>query len=151
MKKQLQLLCKSFGYAFKGLFYCIRTQRNFRIHTVVAFYVGVLSLFFSFTKLESIALALSIAMVLILELLNTAIEYIVDLLSPSYNEKAGAIKDIAAASVLVGASFSVVVGILLFSSASGWAMFFNALCTNILLIIALFISIFISLLYIFKK
>lgn len=90
-------------------------------------------------------------MVLILELLNTAIEYIVDLLSPSYNEKAGAIKDIAAASVLVGASFSVVVGILLFSSASGWAMFFNALCTNILLIIALFISIFISLLYIFKK
>lgn len=96
-------------------------------------------------------LALSVSMVLILEMLNTAIEYIVDLLSPSYNEKAGNIKDIAAGSVLVGAGFSVLIGAMLFSKTSGWLALFLSLRSNVFFAIGFLLSIFISLLYIFKK
>jgi diacylglycerol kinase len=103
-------LLRSFFFAFAGLGYLFRTQRNARIHAVagivacgLAFYVGI-------SRAEWAVLVFTIALVLILEGLNTAIEAAIDLASPNIHPLAKAAKDLAAGMVLIGAIASVAVG-----------------------------------------
>jgi len=107
-------LCKSFQYAFSGLWYCIRTQRNFRIHMVFALTVLLVSGGYRLTRAESICLLLTIALVMLLEMVNTAIEKTVDAGCEGYNEHAKIAKDVAAGAVLISAMFSVAVAAVLF-------------------------------------
>lgn len=107
-------LGRSFRYAFKGLEYLIRTQRNFRIEAVIgalAIAAGVVS---RLEAWEWAALVLTVALVLILEAVNTAIENAVTLASPSFDRLARAAKDVSAAAVLVAAIASVAVGLIIF-------------------------------------
>ena len=105
---------KSFKYAFNGIRFVISTQTNMQIHLFAAIIVTILGFYFKISRIEWLALVLTYAMVFISETINTAIEEIVNLISPKYNKKAGLIKDISAAFVLISAIFAVIVGLLIF-------------------------------------
>src|SRR4051812_37965999 len=105
----------SFNYAFEGIIHVLRTQRNMRIHFVVAFIVLVAALVVNVTKLELIALVISITFVLIAEMLNTGIEAAIDVATTSFDPLAKLAKDIAAGAVLIATVNAVVVGYLVFS------------------------------------
>jgi diacylglycerol kinase (ATP) len=107
-------LLRAFGYAFAGLAYLMRTQTNFRIEVAIAIVAVIAGFWSRFDRWEWIALVLTIAFVLGLEAINTAIEDAVTLASPRLDPRAKVAKDVAAAGVLVAAAASVGVGILLF-------------------------------------
>jgi len=107
-------LLKSFFYAFSGIYKTVLTERNFRIHMLAAIIVTFLGFYFKIKRIEWIILVISIALVMAMEMVNTAIEAIVDLVSPNYHPLAKVAKDVAAGCVLVTAIASAIVGVLLF-------------------------------------
>ncbi len=105
---------KSFKYAFKGLYFVITTQTNMQIHLLTMIFVVSAGFFFNISLTEWLFLILAIALVLIAEIVNTSIEEIVNFISPDFNKKAGLIKDLGAAFVLLAAIFSIIVGTIIF-------------------------------------
>jgi diacylglycerol kinase (ATP) len=105
---------KSFDYAFKGIATLFRTQPNSWIHLIALFGVFAAGLFFKINTTEWCLIALTSAAVLAAEAMNTAIEFIVDLVSPQYHDLAGKAKDVAAAAVLLTAFGALTVGFLIF-------------------------------------
>lgn len=100
----------SFKYAWAGLSYAFQTQRNFRIHLVVGTVAIALSVFLELSRVEVAIIGLTIGVVLMMELLNTAIESVVDLtVRQTYHELAKIAKDCAAGAVLISAFASVIV------------------------------------------
>jgi len=102
-----------FGFAFNGIKYTFNTQLNFRLHCFAAIILGLLCFYLELNRTEWLWIIAAIAIVLMAELANTAIESLVDLVSPEYNIKAGLIKDIAAGMVLIAAIMSLAIGILI--------------------------------------
>lgn len=103
-------LMLSFKYAWAGLSYAFITQRNFRIHTVIGILAASLGVFLHLAAVEIAVICLTSGLVLAMELLNTAIESVVDLtVKQSYHELAKIAKDCAAGAVLVSAIASVFV------------------------------------------
>ncbi len=107
------MLLRSFGYAIEGVSYLIRTQRSARIEITIGLLVVVLAVWLDITPVQWAVLVLAMALVLALEALNTAIEIAVTLASPERQPLAKAAKDVAAASVLVGAIGAAAVGLLI--------------------------------------
>jgi diacylglycerol kinase len=107
-------LIASFGYAFAGLGYLLRTQRNARIHTLVGTCAITLGLFLPLARWEWLALLLTCAMVIAAEGVNTAVEATVDLVTSSHHPLAKVAKDVAAGTVLFCAIMSVVIGCVVF-------------------------------------
>lgn len=107
-------LIRSFGFAFKGLGYAFRTQLNFKIHTAAALMVCIMGYHFDIDRSEWLWIIAAMGIVFIAELTNTAVETLVDLVSPEYNPKAGIVKDLAAAVVLLSSITSVVIGLIIF-------------------------------------
>lgn len=105
---------KSFIHAFNGLKMAFRKEPNFRIHAVTTIMVIAAGLYFKLSTTEWLAIIIVIGLVLVTELLNTAIENIADFISPERHEKIKTIKDIAAAAVLISAIVALVVGLLIF-------------------------------------
>jgi diacylglycerol kinase (ATP) len=105
----------SFNYAFAGIIHVLRTQRNMRIHFVVATAVLVAALLVDVTKIELIALLISITFVLIAEMINSAIESAIDVATTSFDPLAKLAKDVAAGAVLIATMNAVAVGYLVFS------------------------------------
>jgi diacylglycerol kinase (ATP) len=108
-------LLESFNFAFEGIIHVLRTQRNMRIHFMIAAGVLLTALFTGVDRLELIALLLSIAFVLIAEMINTAIEGAVDVSTTSFDPNAKLAKDIAAGAVLIATVNAIAVGYLIFS------------------------------------
>ncbi len=107
-------LLSSFKYAAQGISYAVATQRNFRIHVVVGCAVFFLGVWLELSTYTLAILVLAIAAVLVLELINTSIEAIVDLsIGKRFNPLARIAKDCAAAAVLVASFSSIVIGFLL--------------------------------------
>jgi diacylglycerol kinase (ATP) len=104
----------AFHYAFSGLLYAARTQRNMRIHLFAAALVLAATLALHLQRIYVIALIITIAVVLAFELVNTAIEAVVDLMTVAHHPLAKIAKDCAAGAVLVAAFGAVVVGYLAF-------------------------------------
>ena len=104
----------SFSYAFSGIRLALKNEPNIRVHFVVAILVAVVAYFLKFTHVEWIVLAFTIAFVLILELINTTLEEIVDMVSPGTRPQARVAKDVSAAAVLISALLAVVIGAFLF-------------------------------------
>lgn len=116
-------LLSSFRYAWQGITYATRTQRNFRIHLGIAIFVWTMCLLLSLSFLETAVLTAMVALVLVLELINTALESVVDLtVQQTYHDLAKIAKDCAAAAVLVGAIASLLVAVLI-SFPHFYAMF----------------------------
>ena len=105
---------RSFGYALAGIAFLIRTQRNFRIHLLVAAGAVVAAVALGVSSVEWAVLWATIALVIMMEGLNTGIELAIDLASPERRPEAEAAKDIAAGMVLVAAIASVGVGLFIF-------------------------------------
>lgn len=106
------MLLRSFGYAFAGIAYIVRTQRNARIELAIGLAAVAVGLWLGLAPIEWAVLALTIALVLALEWVNTALELAVTLASPERHPSAKAAKDVAAACVLLGAATAVIVGLL---------------------------------------
>jgi rRNA maturation RNase YbeY len=100
----------SFRYAFDGILYAIRTQKNLRIHLTIALLVTLFSLFLYCSPLEIAILFLTISVVISFELINTAIEATIDLVSPHSQPLAKIAKDLGAAAVLITAICSIIIG-----------------------------------------
>ena len=107
-------LLVSFNYAWQGVSYAFRTQRNFRIHVVVGSLAVSLAIALSLTPVELSVIVLTCGIVLTMELINTALESVVDLtVEQTYHELAKIAKDCAAAAVLISALVSVSVAVCL--------------------------------------
>ena len=107
-------VANSFRYAFAGLRYLLWTQRNAKIHTAIGIAAVALGFVLNIDRYEWLTLTLTIAIVLAAEGVNTAIEAVVDLASPSYHPLAKIAKDVGAGTVLLTAVAAVIVGMLLF-------------------------------------
>lgn len=107
-------LKRSFQYAFRGLKYVLKNERNFRIELVFAFLILVFSVILKIEKWELVVIMFLITLVLIMELTNTIVERVVDILEPRMHPFAKLIKDIMAAIVLISAATSVVIGLIIF-------------------------------------
>ncbi|HEX2588275.1 MAG TPA: diacylglycerol kinase [Gaiellales bacterium] len=108
-------LVTSFNYAFEGIIYVVRTQRNMRVHFAVALAVLPLGVVLGVTRFELLALLLSVSFVLIAEMLNTALEKAIDVATNSFDPLARTAKDVAAGAVLVAAVNATFVGYLVFA------------------------------------
>ncbi|MBP1999171.1 undecaprenol kinase [Paenibacillus shirakamiensis] len=104
----------TFRYAWEGIRYGIRTQRNLRIHLVCALLAAGAAAFFHLSLMKWAILILIISLVIAAELVNTAIEAVVDMVSPDYHPLAKVAKDTAAGAVLVCAIASVFIALCLF-------------------------------------
>ncbi len=107
-------LLRSFSAAWSGLVNAVRTQRNMRVHLIVALTVAAVGVAFQISAGEWCMLAITIAGVLSLELINTALEATVDLVTREAHSLARTAKDAAAAAVLVMAVASVIIGLFIF-------------------------------------
>jgi diacylglycerol kinase len=115
-------IIRSFHFAFQGLFYLFRTQRNARIELVIGAIACGLGAWLKISSTECAVLVVTICGVLILEGLNTAIEAAVDLASPEVHPLAKTAKDVAAGMVLIAAMGAIVIGALIFGPKliGGW-------------------------------
>ena len=108
-------ILESFNFAFEGIIHVLRTQRNMRIHFVVAAVVLVVAFAAGVSNYELIALLLAISFVLIAEMINTAIESTIDVATTSFDPHAKLAKDIAAGAVLIATVNAVAVGYIVFA------------------------------------
>jgi len=107
-------LLASFKYAWAGISYGFQTQRNFRIHVAACAFVIGLSIFLHLKPVEIAIISITSGLVLTLELVNTAIESLVDLtVKQTYHELAKVAKDCAAGAVLISAMVSIIVAVTL--------------------------------------
>lgn len=105
----------SFKHAFSGIFYFFRTQPNFRIHLLATIVVLIAAFYFQVTRSEWLILLLTITMVLVAEMLNTAVESMTDLITIKRHKHAKIAKDVAAGMVLSTAILSILVGLVIFA------------------------------------
>jgi diacylglycerol kinase len=118
-------IVESFRHAFAGLWYALRTQRNARIHLIIAVGVIALGFWLKLSYIQWAALTLAIGFVLVSEMLNTMAESLVDLICPEYHPQAKIVKDVTAGAVLLGAIIAVIVGLLVLGPPL-WARIFGA-------------------------
>lgn len=111
---RVRRVLRSFGYAAEGLAVMLRTQPNFVVHTIVAILALTLAAILGLSPVEFTVILLTIALVLVVECLNTALETLCDLVSPGVHPLVKRSKDISAAAVLVAALGAVGVAIVVF-------------------------------------
>ncbi len=104
---------ESFQYAFAGIWYTVRTQRNAQIHLGVGLLIFIVGLFVGLTFVEWAIIALTIGFVLAAEMVNTVAEVAMDYLTTEFNLHVKIIKDVAAGAVLTAALTAVIVGLLI--------------------------------------
>lgn len=105
---------KSLGYAISGIINSIKKERNIKIHILFMIFVIVCGFVVNLSLTEWLVCILLFALVISLELVNTALEAVVDLCSPNYHELAKYAKDVAAGAVLVSAIASIAIGLIIF-------------------------------------
>ncbi|MCR4441374.1 MAG: diacylglycerol kinase family protein [Peptococcaceae bacterium] len=113
MKKE-ESICKKFGHAAKGILAVARTERNMKVHLAAALFAVGLAAYFKLEAWKWAVLFLTIALVMVSEMINTAVEAVVDLHSKTYHPLAQKAKDVAAGAVLLAALWSVIVGAVIF-------------------------------------
>ena len=114
-KRRQMTMLQSFNHAFQGLVYAVRYERNMRIHLAVGLLVLIVSVFLNVSRLELVAVVLAIVFVLMAEMLNTAVEAVVDIITDEFDPRAKVAKDLAAGGVLLAAINALVVAYLVFA------------------------------------
>lgn len=107
-------LSDSFNNAINGIIHAIRHERNMKIHIIAAVCTLIASLLFELTRIEFIIICMTITAVIICELINTAVEVLVDIIVDVYHPKAKVVKDVAAGAVMVSALNSLLVAYFIF-------------------------------------
>jgi len=110
----IKRLKKSFLFALNGLKIIVKKEQNFRIHFVIAIIVIILGFLFGIHAWEWVAVLLMIFFVLLLEIVNTIVERVVDMLKPRVNIYVKEAKDLMSAAVLLAAILSIVIGLIIF-------------------------------------
>lgn len=115
-KKDSWSWLKKFGYAFRGLYTSLKEEPSLVVHFIIAAIVLIVSviLYKQMTVADWSIIVILIAIIISMELLNTAIENVVDVVTFEYNEKAKKIKDISAAATLILTIASVIIGLVIF-------------------------------------
>lgn len=108
-------LIKSFGYAFEGLWHALKYNQNLRIDFAAAILVVILSIYFPISFFEKAILGVMILLVILSEMINTAMEEMVDLITQEHRREAKIAKDVAAGMVLVAALGATILGIVIFA------------------------------------
>lgn len=111
---ELHKRLKSFTYAWKGIGSFLSKEHNAWIHCTAIIMVTIAGILFGITRTEWLVIILCFAMVLAAEAFNTAIERLVNLVSPDYHPLAGEVKDIAAGAVLICAIAAAIIGLIIF-------------------------------------
>ena len=114
MKYDLKKQLRSFGYAWKGIQSCVGKEQNLSFHLIAAMAVIIAGIVLGITRTEWIMVVMCIGTVIAAELFNTAIEKLVDLVSPERHPVAGRVKDIAAGAVLICAVAAAIIGLIIF-------------------------------------
>lgn len=107
-------LFQSFRHAINGVIFLLTNEQNARIHAIVTILVGILAYIFQVSRLEATILFIAVVLVFAIEIINTAIEKIFDLLHPENHEIIRSVKDAMAGAVLISAIIAFVVAILIF-------------------------------------
>ena len=113
-KSEWAKFIRGFTYAFSGLWYALRTQRNVRVHCAIALFAIIMGIFLHISPVEFAIIFVAITGVFISEMFNTVIELCIDIASPEYHPLAKIAKDVAAGAVLLNAILAVVIGLLIF-------------------------------------
>ncbi len=107
---------KGFGYAIKGILVAVKEQLNLKIHLAAVVVVVVAGIYFELDAIEWSVIFLTFGLVIVAEMLNTAMEYMVDFVSPQIHPMAGKIKDVAAGAVLIAAIVAIAVAVTIFGN-----------------------------------
>ena len=114
MESKRKKLKNSFKYAFCGIITALKKEQNMKIHFTIAILVIIAGIILKISTIEWIICIILIGIVISLELVNTAIEQVVDIAMPKINEKAKIAKDVAAGAVLMVAIISLICGLIIF-------------------------------------
>jgi len=106
-------LLKSFNYAFRGLFKTFREEQNLQIQTIIGLLIVATAWFFRVSCFEWCLLILAISLVVLMEIVNSAVERITDVLKPRINSYVKEIKDIMAAAVMLASITAVIIGLII--------------------------------------
>jgi diacylglycerol kinase (ATP) len=146
-------LIRSFGFAFQGVFTAVTKERNMRIHIVCMIYMFFFLFafdFFEITRTQLAILFVACGLVIGAELINTAIEAVVDMHGEEHTKHGKIAKDCAAGAVLILAVFSVLCGVAIMYQPTAFALLFEYFVTNPVAIVLFAISIVIFTIFIFK-
>lgn len=111
---KIRKMVDSFNFAIDGLLYSVSTQRNMKIHFIIALLTLILAAVINVTRMQAIILLIVITMVIVAEMINTAIEAVVDRIGSDYHPLAAIAKNVAAGAVLITAVNAIAVGYLIF-------------------------------------
>ncbi len=143
-------LIRSFFYALQGVWHCIRRERNFRIHMVAALSVAVFSYFYGVPESRIPLLVFGVIFVFVTEMINTAVETVVDLCSPEYHALAKKAKDIAAGAVLISAACAVIIAFEVFSDLVKLRHVWNVLTSSWLTVAMVVVYVAVCTVFIFS-
>ncbi len=149
----MKALIRSFQYAFRGFGHALRHERNMRIHLVCMLYMYYFLFcfdWFTLTQTDWALLFIANALVLMSELLNTAVEATIDLIIKQYDKHARIAKDTAAAAVLVCALFAVAIGAVLLWQPEAFRALYQYHLTHPAMLVALLISFALAGLFVFQ-
>jgi diacylglycerol kinase len=128
IKAKITYLTESFRYAVRGLVYAWKTEQNFRSEVYIALLVLIMMLVFPLRPIEQVLLGLLIVWVLTLELINTVLERMADIVRPKVHPYIKITKDLMAGAVLIFAAGAAVIGIIIFYPY--WANLLNTVLGN---------------------
>ncbi|MFH0891740.1 MAG: diacylglycerol kinase family protein [Candidatus Falkowbacteria bacterium] len=110
----IKRLAKSFKYAFQGLVKTFKEEQNLKLQTGIALLAVILAVFFGISRLEWCFLVFTIGLVILMEIANSAVERITDVLKPRINSYVKEIKDIMAAAVMLSSMVAIIIGLIIF-------------------------------------
>ena len=122
------VVTEKFNVAFEGIFETIRTEKHMKFHCFCTIVIFILSLFLDIGKYEALAVIVSVSLIWVAELFNTAIESCVDMVTEKYHPLAKRAKDIAAGAVLITALNALFVGYIVFEKKIFFNTYFNNTC-----------------------
>jgi undecaprenol kinase len=112
--KEWKRLLKSFSFAWEGIVFTFKNEKNMKIHCAAALFVCMTAWMFDLSKTEWLIILIAIGVVFSLEMVNTAVERVVDLVAPEFHPLAKIAKDVAAGAVFVFVMISVIIGAIIF-------------------------------------
>jgi len=114
MPIKFKRLLQSFKYASKGIYYAVKEEQNMKIHFLLSFIVFIFSILFRISAYEALILIIAISFVIAMEMINTILERVMDIIKPRMHPYVKHVKDMLAATVLIGALASIAVGAIIF-------------------------------------